>query len=219
MSSKGVANILIILSVLLVAGLLMGGFYIIKLRNTSQLQPLPVVSKNPVVTSQTPQPIPSSTPDETIEWKTYTDKSFTFKYPPSWNLDSIKDTVISLSTDRPTNKKATGDYTPGKGWLFIDITSTDPQEIIDRTSQSVQLDTNRQIIISGISATQLIGHRGVGGSIYFMDTILSQNGQTYVIKLETQDSDLENSLVLEFNQILSTFKLLNNNEFRILPKT
>lgn len=99
LAEGGQILIWIITGVLVIA--IAGGAYYLG-RSTS-----PKPSAPPTVTSQTPQPIPSaaptSTPDETANWKTYTDNidHFTIKYPPSWSVRRIKDQIIFATTDLP----------------------------------------------------------------------------------------------------------------------
>lgn len=80
MNQKGFSVVLILIGIIiLAAGLIGGAYYLGTIKN--RLQP-----QNPVVTSQSPQPTVSSTPDETANWKTYTEilSDYSIKYPSTF---------------------------------------------------------------------------------------------------------------------------------------
>lgn len=79
---KGQVLIFLIIGILIIAGV--GGYVIYTnySNNRSRITP----SQNPVIISQTPQPTPSPSPDETANWKIYTNKDIYFKYPSDWNI-------------------------------------------------------------------------------------------------------------------------------------
>lgn len=94
---KGFAPVLILVGILVLATVA-GGVYLFSQFQASKLQP-----PNPVVTSQTPSPttsasspVPNGT-GETANWKTYTNKDLSFKYPSDWSVD---DTVITATSPR-----------------------------------------------------------------------------------------------------------------------
>ncbi len=88
MSQKGFSLLFIILGIILVIGIAGGAYYLGKTQITKPQPP------NPVVLAQTPQPtpassvVPSSTSDETANWKTYTNTKYGYiiKYPDNWTL-------------------------------------------------------------------------------------------------------------------------------------
>ena len=94
---KGQVLVFLLVGILILAAA--GGAYIFG-KSTS-----PKPSANPVVTSQTPQPISSPTPDETVyteasrsaNWKTYNSIGYTFKYPANWNISG---TVITSTSPK-----------------------------------------------------------------------------------------------------------------------
>ncbi len=83
MKQKGFAGIIILIIALILAGL--AGAYYFGKSQTPNLQP-----QNPVVVSQTPQPMlsPSASPDETANWKTYKSAqlNLNFKYPLNYDI-------------------------------------------------------------------------------------------------------------------------------------
>lgn len=193
---KGIAPILIVI----IISVAVGGYLIYSNYSNNR-------TKTTTVPQQSIQPSPSA--DETTNWKTYTNKYLTFEYPASWNLDSTGDTSVSLSTTRSTTDKAGGDYTPGMGWLNFYISNDPVQKVIDSTSGVEKTDQGN---INGAPYTRLIGHSGVGGSVYFVNIIMNSEGRTYVVNLSTQDANLEELLTLELDQILSTFKFLDQSQ-------
>ncbi|MCL4365815.1 hypothetical protein M1437_01145, partial [Patescibacteria group bacterium] len=82
MKQQGFAPILIVFGVLVILGLLGVSYYLGTIKSKPQ-------QLQPVVTSQnTPQPtiVAQAVPDETANWKTYTDNKIgiKFKYPNNW---------------------------------------------------------------------------------------------------------------------------------------
>lgn len=103
MNQKGFAPILIALGIILILGIVGGTYYLGTLKNQQAVsfgnKPQ---SQNPGVTSQTPQP----TPNETANWKTYTDTKYGFslKYPINYNvavLDNTKDLIKEAGITDP----------------------------------------------------------------------------------------------------------------------
>lgn len=166
------------------------------------------INKTPEVT-QTPtlisQPYISPTVNPTEKWQTYTntDFMFTFKHPDSWRLSSYIQGRGYFVTERPTSKKAGGDYTPGVGWLNFSVQGESIQSVIDKIPG---VDKKEEIDINGLPATKLSGYTGVAGTVYFVAIVLSHEGKTFFFQVSTQDTDLEKPLTAEFNQILSTLE-------------
>lgn len=83
MNQKGFSIVLILIGIIIVAAGLIGGvYYLGTLKNTKPQ------SQNSVVTSQT---LPSPTPDETTNWKTYISikGDFTMKYPSNFYTSKV----------------------------------------------------------------------------------------------------------------------------------
>lgn len=115
---KGQTLIFLLIGILVIAAA--GGAYYLG-RSTS-----PKPSATPNITSQTPQPTPTPSPsDETANpdsiganWKTYTNTTYTFKYPSDWIVSSTD----YLNTTTLTNKARSvainiseGQYPYGQG--------------------------------------------------------------------------------------------------------
>jgi len=189
-----------VFGLVLTTGLVFAGIQINK-KQTSQIaiQPTPALAP---LTTLTSQPETNRSSDETANWKAFQGQSFSFKYPDSWKLEPSNN---YLTTSRPTTKKAGGDYTPGSGWIFFEPSKDSPQKVIDSITG---VDKKEQVVINGYSVTKLTGYTGVAGSVYFVTAVFDNNGEAFTISLSTQDTDLEKSLTIEFDQILSTFRFL-----------
>lgn len=91
MNQKGFASPLILVGIAI--SVLIGGAVVYQkvLAPGSQLTPVSVVSSSPILTptiTTTPSSVlqPSPGPDLTADWKTYTGKYFSIKYPTSWSF-------------------------------------------------------------------------------------------------------------------------------------
>jgi hypothetical protein len=192
-----------VLGLFLAGGVALAAIQISK-KQTSQIaiRPTPTLTLVPIVS---PTALPEANPpsDETAKWETFRGQSFSFRYPGSWKLDQSN---TSLTTSRPTSKKAGGDYTPGMGWISFVSSNNSLQEVIDSL---VGVDKKEEVIVNGYPVTKLTGHTGVAGSVYFVKAVFNNNGKAFTIDLSTQDTDLEKPLTIEFDQILSTFKSLD----------
>ena len=71
------------------------------------------------------------------------------------------------------------------------------------------VEIRNSTVIDSHPANKVKGHSGVAGSVFFVTAATEVNGNTFVFSLSTQDTDLEQSLVTEFDQILSTVKFAN----------
>lgn len=149
---------------------------------------------------------------DTSNWKTFQNSHFTyltFKYPSDWKLETVTFPAttaikaITLTTERETDKKASGDYTPGMGWINITVTDDEVDKVIRKTSGVTKSETSK---IDNYPVTKLTGRSGVAGTVYFVRVITRVNDKTFLFDLSTQDNDLEVPLTKEFDQILSTVK-------------
>ncbi len=86
---KGSVVIYILVGILILAAL--GGAYYFG--KSQSVKPVATLPANPVVTSQTPQPIA-----QIANWKTYTNDElqYTFKYPPDWQIGGASKDVTVL---------------------------------------------------------------------------------------------------------------------------
>ncbi|MEK7592293.1 MAG: hypothetical protein AAB508_02750 [Patescibacteria group bacterium] len=177
----------------------------------------PPVCIFPTPSSNSPT-LPSSFTDLTTNWKIYKiahDKQSDFsdyeiKLPDSWKVQehssNFQDSE-TFTTTRTTTKASGGDFTPGMGWIFITISDTPISEIVnaDENKNSAEMVT-----VNGLEFTKLSGYGGVAGSVFYANLITSFKEKTYKISLSTQDEDIKKVLLDEFDQILSTFKFIEN---------
>jgi hypothetical protein len=151
-------------------------------------------------TQQSPEPqaiIPSPSSNPTADWKTYNEKTFSLKLPISWQ----KDESFSQNTDevRFTNQTKLADLT---------ILSS-PTEI---SFYELESQPTKNIIIDNIKTEQKIGYGGEASSVFIIKSVLlTPDSKFYAIISTTQDKALESGLIEEYNQILSTFKFLDQN--------
>lgn len=211
MNQKGFVVVLIMLGVVAVLGLVGGAYYFGKAQ-TPKLQP-----QNTVVVSQPPQP--TSTPDETANWKIYTNQQYGYliKYPtdklvqllevcPAYkgfaegNLILRDKTVQECLPDIPSN-------------LVISSDSNLP----DDKDQCLSV-TKTEVIVDGIKAkkyTSVFNSQdkkctGQGLSQVAPKTIsifLDRNNQK--LSVTYMPYELNESL---FEKILSTFKFLDQTQ-------
>lgn len=197
MDQKGIAYLYILLGALVLV-LVAGGAYYIGTRNVQPQQAINI----PAVSQPTPTVAP------TANWQTYTNAKYmySFKYPQTWRISSPNDAGAVFITSRPTTKKAGGDFTPGVAGIGVSITSNTKATVIQNT---LGVEKKSETTINGISATEIQGHSGVAGSVFFDSVLFEHNGNTYEFTLTTQDPDLIQPLTTEFHQILSTFTFTN----------
>lgn len=198
--------ILLILLIIFLATII--GVTVGYLLGSSKNQPIvsaPVVSPAIVISS----PIPTTTPDLTANWKTYTNEKYKFslKYPNDWTFIDVYDSKVA----QPPIMEL---HSPDRD--YIRGTAAD---IYFTTSPAGQPDSSRlkQIGITGNGIPQVFGNLdgilyktdGVGeaGSGYRADFIFKHNPITYWIYVAT---DLRSKLIYNpiFDQILSTFEFL-----------
>ena len=135
MKQKGFVPILILVGVLILAAA--GGAYYLGTKKAS-------VSQIQVIPSQTPQAIssPSSTPDETANWKTYNQDKYQIKFPEGFVLNSkVYDGIGGqVQQDEWSNNKTTiriFAYREGIDPIVSILTDKNPEEKITVANQSV----------------------------------------------------------------------------------
>lgn len=175
-------------------------------------------SRGGVTPTPTPYVSPTPTPDSTADWEEIMGKTFSIKIPPTWKENSRLATYqndLCFSTERETNQEAGGDFTPGLADLCISI---EPSLV---NFSGLESSSSKIISLAGEAAEQRMGYGGVAGSVYMVKTILkSTNGNDYVFTLTTQDESLKQTFQEEYDQILSTFKLLEASPTpSVSPKT
>lgn len=225
---KGQALILVLAAILIITTVAGGAYFVGKLTNK------PLQSQNPVITFQTPQPIPSPsvTPDETVytesdrsaNWKTYEDLDlgFSLKYPSDFFVnDKAAKNTITIEKEYQSQKEAPGypsfmyisvipdDFKGKAGEIYV----YDPEETkillniqIGETDQDRRYTRLADITIDGVSAKVFENLVPPSGGDK-RRLYFHKRSNTYMIGLITSSAD--NSMTLEtFKQILATFKFL-----------
>ncbi len=157
-------------------------------------------------TSQTPQPTPSpsSTVDETANWKTYSGRYFSFKYPTTWS------TAIST-----TDQSDIGGYSQ-----VLEITNSriSPNAVFEVTYRNYSYAENVQqhadwkaekLTVGGKEATRFqtdgSGETLPKGYSVITVVIKGSDNTSYSIIFNGDRKDITDSLI---DQILSTFKFI-----------
>ncbi|MDO8639116.1 MAG: hypothetical protein Q7R43_06075 [Candidatus Daviesbacteria bacterium] len=202
--SKGFAPILILVGIVVVA-LAVGGYLLYQ----NQVKPVPIVAPQPI--AQT-----STSPDETANWKTYTNTKYGYsiKYPNDWHI-----------------------ILPGKdGDKSINIQNYSESEITQQEQQSMSLNPDKLSVTIGVYDEKAIHSISLDNWLktngHYVSTIYGSPTSTEyievsglkILKLLYQNSlqfyILSNgknvfyvyytpnntSLINTFNQILSTFR-------------
>ena len=151
---------------------------------------------------------PSSTPDQTTNWKTYDNPTIPlqFKYPANYTLN-----------DNSSNENRPGSYdirissptTPNKGLSYTDkdlgieifITPKEDQRLIT-SDADLPIMSKKTVNISGVNATQVdYQAEGYVSSFYFVYNNLQFRIDKYPTATSRDD---------EFTRIISTFKFSKN---------
>ena len=176
------------------------------------------IGRNQIITGQqttpstqtvvNPTALPTTNP--TADWKTYTNPihKIKFNYPPTWQVDNKGDqdslnTQVTLTKDQAKIKMYFNmDGIGGQGQTY--------------QGQPFNLDGNslfRFVKTNSYDNTQMIG---ISTSLTNTLGVFEVNGKTYSITLTYSVSDSQtetgSSLEKEFDQILSTFKFLEQNQ-------
>jgi hypothetical protein len=176
-------------------------------------------SQTPIINTTTPSPIPTTTPDPTVNWKTYNGKYFSFRYPKNWyyqlypystetvflddhNFEILYQTEFITPIFISFNEVE--DATTHEKYLLETNIETSAarmmQEFDEQTLKKINLtiDNKPAIQISGI----LKPERPLEGS-FFKRTFI-QTGKN-VLQVTLSKKEFEDI----YDQILSTFKFLN----------
>ena len=197
---KGFTLILILVGIVIIASVAGGAYYFGKSQMSKPQPP------NPMVTSQTPQPTPSPT-NEIVNWKTYTNKKLSFRYPPDWEVSSpeffgprivvefkYKQTPLFTLTEVDNYKQDT----------------KKPYISLNEFIGSSRIDKTKDIMISGNPAKQVIDPGEQGHSLPSEEILLFTPDKSSIISLhyskdyyDQPDSDKM------LDQISATFKFLD----------
>lgn len=192
----------IIIIIALLAGIVLTGtYFIFKSQSGKQTpQPAPQVSVQPAVSS-------TPTPDETANWKTYTNKTYGFsiKYPSDLEVED-KSSQFPPFTIFITDKTK---QVPSEGgskinlYAFVEIKSSNSSLMyyVNDTKNNLEyIDKKKVGEIEFVIAREKFGM--TGGNF---DRYLAQN-RDYIITFANSPYALDEQI---FNQILSTFKFIN----------
>jgi len=148
-------------------------------------------------------PTPTPTPDETANWKTYTNEKygFTLKYPPEWSIDDKKLNIINLGP--LSTKNHIGETIPEYVSSYIVLSLFNSTQNTDlKTFKNLNPAVNpiwKEIMIDEINGLD-VQHKGcVSGSCR---EILFQKDNT-IYNFSEQNN------LKELNQILSTLMFTN----------
>jgi hypothetical protein len=147
----------------------------------------------------TASPTPTATADPTVNWKTYTDSGFSFKYPSEMS--------ISTSSAANVSYLATADFKIGESGYQIQITKvTSNIQTIDKFEQ-IAPNTPEQTFLDKQSVMTINGNQVVvrtykdAWSVYKKYYVYSPK-LAVILQGTGQDHTI-------FDQILSTFKFIN----------
>lgn len=167
--------------------------------------------KTPVITSQTPQPTPVATPDETANWKEYTNNKFGFviKYPENLEVTmGTQDFVVAF--EESINSNLSGPLTGST--IEVDI-QENPQRL--EANEWAKLDGQKtctikpcepslnfgdEVVVSGIKTSVVSGQlpRWTQEAVY-----LPYKGKVYIIRAT---SNVSSKIKQTFRKMLPTFK-------------
>lgn len=189
MKQKGLAPILVALLI----AVAIGGYLVYTNYSNNRVKPTP----SPKPTTQ-----PSSAPDLTANWKTYTNAKFGYylKYPTDWSSfipSTEQDTLDSICLGKNPNKCVLNiTVLEGTSW-------DEEQKLLGFTLSSKE--GTKEISFAGANALKRIGYFGETGSLYGFVTILQRNNKVYKIWVYQKTED-QLDYTDAIDQILSTFK-------------
>lgn len=167
--------------------------------------------KNFFVKAPTPTPTPVSTPeptpDPTADWKTYSNKLFSFKYPPTWDTylmgENVETALMVAPKEKVDGVKQMEAFGGGSFLTLVINTSIKPFEFKSDEYQSV---SSKPITVGGIN-----------GTVYSTDIIQDMQGFSKGNKITTVDVKVDNTYISiglldqeykeTYDQILSTFTI------------
>ena len=180
--------------VLLLGTGIVGGVFLGK-----QLYSLP--SKT-LVTEGQPSPTPT---DPTANWKTYSDKNFSFKYPDDGTLNHNQTGNVLILT-----------YSPTKYEIKFTFHKSSNEDLKKYLSDRYLPNAHGNYTTSPAEPIQVAGYNGYMATVYAVDSgwfgyiVLESQDKKSVIDIEYWSAVLENrENKTVFDQILSTFRFLN----------
>ncbi len=162
--------------------------------------------------SQSPIASPSPTEDLTADWRTITRKYWSFKVPSGWNFLECSDEDIYVGLEHQEDKTVECNFEPSGTFGIIKGASDYPiaKNLFDSEINEpvVIIDSSKQITVAGENAVRQQEQVSRGGEFYVstIKVYIKKPDATYVLFL----TDL--SLQATFDQVLSTFKFLDETE-------
>lgn len=170
--------------------------------------------KSMLASYQTPvaSPTPIATSDPTINWKTYTYKDITFKYPADWILGTEKITAV-----RPPATKKGEDY-PAVTFFAIDNPKNlSVKEFVDEAAKegrppNLYSQSAKELTVSGVKGYYQTDQNCE--PLWCDIFAVSFNNKVYEITIVYTEIDAQKLKMQQqelrpvFNQILSTFKFI-----------
>lgn len=198
--------LLILFGVLVVLGLMGGSYYL----GTKQQGSVSMVSYTKQVTA-TPTNTPAPTADPTVNWKAFTDISFSIKYPNNWTASGDAGSIEFY--DPMSMQKVVGN---GGGIMqvpqqYVNISifniADSPKSYVDKlfttapySTDTQSMQSRKSIVLNGYSAEVYLG-TGEGSEGY--DIIVSDGkNHLFVINIPTNYPTADKTI----SQMLSTFK-------------
>lgn len=185
-SQKGQAPILTVVGILVLVVITAGVYFVGK-----QSSPQPE-NKSSVSENQKPStPSAPTAKDEFSNWKTYTGEGYSYNYPNSWTV-----TVNSNTKDQKVSLKE----------FASNLQKQIPYGV---SSQRESLIAGKASLIQE-AAIHPTGKQMIAFILIDNSSVLSIYGRN--INYSDPSVSLPESVILEFNQILSTFKFIDQNQ-------
>lgn len=199
MNQKGFAAILFLVGILTVSALIIGGAYFYKTKLVKN-------DKLPAQSTQNqlyPASIPKKT-DETANWKTLILDEIFFKYPVNWKDAEYNKTPFGKGAEIK-NSDGTQRIVVLEG---INIGESE-QEISKFVSDSLAVGGTK-ITLAGTEAVKISSNLGTKLRTVYVG--LDDKTTHYSISLEASNSYSDQEMDVLLNQILSTFKFLDQEQ-------
>lgn len=157
-------------------------------------------------------PSPTPTPDPTANWKTYSNEAYkySFKYPPLWKINT---------TSPQTTYLEIGSVNQSQTFARISISGTgENDKSIEELARAWRSGPIEKIQIGGQEAVKVLqnpnqeGEPLVKGAYSISIFVKNRSNINILIQLETANL---NTYQIIFDQILSTFKFLEEKETAI----
>lgn len=142
----------------------------------------------------------------TANWKIFTDSTnkMSFKYPEAWTVSVGNSNAVTYPKDTIVIKSSPSTFDVS---LVMQQSNTDPKNTLLNFVKNTLGDVQTQIISSDSStASGYIMQNGPGNSELKINFRVISNGEKSLVAITVLQADKINI----FNQILSTFKFLNN---------